>query len=72
MTRSRVSGAMGTAVGASLSTRDTVLCDTSAAAAMSRMVTTGRRTVDDPDRAGTSSGAGEDPGGVGDIAARLA
>jgi hypothetical protein len=36
------------------------------------MVTTGRRTVGDPDRTGTSSGAGEDPEGVGDIAARLA
>jgi hypothetical protein len=36
------------------------------------MVTTGRRTVDDPVRAGTSSGVGEDPGGVGDIRARLA
>jgi hypothetical protein len=36
------------------------------------MVTTGRRAVDDPVRAGTSSGAGEDPEGVGDIGVRLA
>ena len=43
MTRSRVSGAIGTLVGAPLSTRDTVLWDTSATAAMSRMVTAGRR-----------------------------
>jgi hypothetical protein len=43
MTRSRVSGAIGTLVGAPLSTRDTVLWDTSATAAMSRIVTAGRR-----------------------------
>jgi hypothetical protein len=36
------------------------------------MVTTCRRTIDDPVRAGASSGFGEDPGGVGDIGARLA
>jgi hypothetical protein len=36
---------MGTLVGAPLSTRDTVLWDTSAAAAMSRIVVTGRRTA---------------------------
>src|SRR4029450_2088439 len=40
MPRPRVSGAIGTWVGAPLRTRDTVLCDTWAAAAMSRMVTT--------------------------------
>jgi hypothetical protein len=42
MTRSRVSAAIGTRVGASLSTLDTVLCDTPAALAMSRMVVTAR------------------------------
>jgi hypothetical protein len=36
------------------------------------MVITGRRTDDDPVRAGTSSGVDGEPGGVGDIAARLA
>ncbi|GIE97624.1 hypothetical protein Ari01nite_50890 [Paractinoplanes rishiriensis] len=44
MTRSRVSRAIGTRVGALLSTRDTVLCETPDAAAMSRMVT-GTRPV---------------------------
>jgi hypothetical protein len=43
MTRSLVSGAIGTLVSTPLSTRETVLCDTSAAAAMSRMVATLRR-----------------------------
>jgi hypothetical protein len=36
---------MGTLVGTPLSTRDTVLWDTAAAAAMSRIVVTGRRTA---------------------------
>ena len=38
ITRSRVSAAIGTRVGASLSTRDTVLWETPATLAMSRMV----------------------------------
>ncbi len=38
VTRSRVSAAIGTRVGASLSTRDTVLCETPASRAMSRIV----------------------------------
>src|SRR2546427_694081 len=41
MTRSRVSAAIGTRVGASFKTRGTVLCETPAACAISRMVVTG-------------------------------
>ena len=40
MTRSRVSAAIWTWVGASFNTRDTVLCETPAALAMSRIVVT--------------------------------
>jgi hypothetical protein len=36
------------------------------------MVMTVRRRIEDPARVGVSSGVDEDPGGVGDIAARLA
>src|SRR5262245_54504668 len=52
MTRSRVSCAIGTRVGTLLSTRDTVLCDTAAAAAISRIVTIRRRA------AGSVAGSG--------------
>jgi hypothetical protein len=47
MTRALVSGAIGTLVGVPLSTRDTVLWDTSATAAMSRIVAGGRPLVVD-------------------------
>jgi hypothetical protein len=59
MTRALVSGAIGTLVGAPLSTRDTVLWDTSAMAAMSRIVAGGRRPGG---RAGGSLSAGTPPG----------
>jgi hypothetical protein len=36
------------------------------------MVMTVRRRAEDPARMGVSSGVDEDPGGFGDIAARLA
>jgi hypothetical protein len=54
-------------VGASLSTRETVLCETSAASAMSRIVVTERRALGDPVRAGVSSGVDDGPGALGDI-----
>jgi hypothetical protein len=75
MTRSRVSGAIGTLVGAPLSTRDTVLWDTSATAAMSRMVTAGRRPggrTAGPISPGASSAVDSGPRLLVGIPARLA
>jgi hypothetical protein len=71
MTRSRVSGAIGTLVGAPLSTRDTVLWDTSATAAMSRIVTAGRRPGG-PISPGASSAVDSGPRSLVGIPARLA
>src|SRR5919198_6273902 len=62
MTRSRVSGAIGTLVGVPLSTRDTVLWETSAAAAMSRIVVTCRTAGRADGSTGSGASSDVDPG----------